>query len=245
MTKKLNQKTLLADWKMEMGISRISNVDSYMEDDEDVVNDNVFEDDNEDEIPARSSVVQVGWGAANKVAQKATKTYATDFRFEEDVQLIKFLSSEPMAFSQHWVTRSGKRSFVCPGTPNCPLCRAGNNAESKFAFSVVNLSSDDSDLQPQLMTVGIRLFTQLGKLNEDPKTGPLDRMYWAVSKSGQGAKTTYSLMPVKDRDLADDWDIDPIQAKNAIKALSPLDVNALRPSTMEELKTIAREIPEE
>lgn len=230
-----------------MGIARKITVDSYLEDDEDIkTTPNVFEEDDEDEVPVRSSVIQVGWGAANKVASKAAKSYATDFRFEEQVQLIKFVSSEPMAFSQHWVQRNGKRSFVCPNTPSCPLCRAGNNAESKFAFSVVNLSGDESEgLQVQLMTVGIRLFTQLGKLNEDPKTGPLDRMYWAVSKSGQGAKTTYSIMPVKDRDLAEDWEIDPAEVKIALKSLKALTVDALRPSTMEELKEIAREIPED
>jgi hypothetical protein len=237
------------EMEMEMGVRRI-NVDSYLEDDAETTTPateaDVFEEDSEDEVPERSSVIQVGWGAAKKVASKAAKSYATDFRFEEDVQLIKFLSSEPMCFSQHWVQRQGKKSFICPGTPACPLCRAGNNAESKFAFSVVNLSADESeDLTVQMMTVGIRLVTQLGKLNEDPKTGPLDRMYWAVSKSGQGAKTTYSIMPVKDRDLADDWDIDPTDVIAALKSLKALDADSLRPNTMDELKAIAREMPEE
>lgn len=232
-----------------MGVKRI-NVDSYLEDDEEVTtatatDEDVIEEEDEDEVPARSSVIQVGWGAAKKVASKATKTYATDFRFEEDVQLIKFLSSEPMAFSQHWVQRTGKKSFICPSTSACPLCRAGNNAESKFAFSVVNLSSEEGELQVQLMTVGIRLFTQLGKLNEDPKTGPLDRMYWAVSKSGQGAKTTYSIMPVKDRDLSEDWDLDPADVKAALKSLKALTSDSLRPSSIEDLKQIAREMPED
>jgi hypothetical protein len=222
-----------------MGVRKV-NVESYI-DPEDV---DVFEEDSEDEVASRSSAVQVGWAAAKKVASKAGKSYATDFRFDEEVQLIKFLSSDPMQFDQHWVQRQGKRSFVCPQTSNCPLCRAGNTPESKFAFSVVNLSSDESEeLQVQLMTVGIRLLTQLAKLNEDPKTGPLDRMYWAVSKSGQGAKTTYSIMPVKDRDLADDWDIDPSEVVAALKPLKPLSPSSLKPASIDDLKEIAREIP--
>lgn len=226
------------EMEMEMGVRRV-NVESYIEPE-----DTVFEKEDENEVPSRSSAVQVGWAAAKKVASKAGKSYATDFRFDEEVQLIKFISSEPMQFDQHWVQRQGKRSFVCPQTSSCPLCRAGNTPESKFAFSVVNLSSDESeDLQVQLMTVGIRLLTQLAKLNEDPKTGPLDRIYWAVSKSGQGAKTTYSIMPVKDRDLADDWDIDPSEAAAALKPLKPLTPAALNPSSLEDLKEIAREIP--
>lgn len=233
-----------------MGIKRVNNVSSYLDEDEDfedrVVADE-YEDEDEDEAPARSSVVQVGWGNAKKAASKAAAKFATDFRPEEEVQLIKFLSSEPMSFPQHWVNRTqGKRSFICPSTPNCPLCRAGNVPESKFAFSVVNLSGeDDTELAVQTLTVGIRLLTQLGKLNEDTKTGPLDRLYWAISKSGQGNKTSYSLIPVKDRDLVEDWGIDPADAAAALKKLEPLGPDSLRPEPMDSLKQVAREIPED
>jgi len=231
-----------------MAVRRITpDVESYLEDDDLTVtasDDAVFEDEDEDEVPARSSVVQVGWAAAKKAVAKASKAYATDFRFEEDVQLVKFLSPEPMSFSQHWVQRQGKKSFVCLGDSSCPLCRAGNKPEQKFAFSVVNLSSDDEPTVA-LMTVGLRLCGQLEKLDSDPKTGPLNRLYWAVSKSGQGQKTSYSIMPVKDRDLAEDWDLDPTDVTTALKALKPLGPEALRMSTKAELAEIAREIPED
>jgi hypothetical protein len=112
--------------------------------------------------------------------------------------------------------------------------------------SFANLSGDeDDDLSAQLLVVGVRLLTQLGKLNDDPKTGPLDRQYWAVSKSGEKSKTTYSVMMVKDRDLAEDWDIDPADVAAALKKLKPLGPDSLRPETIEELKLIAREIPED
>lgn len=223
-----------------------TNVDSYLEDDDlqaTTSDDDVFEDENEDEAPERSSVIQVGWAAAKKVQAKVSKTYASDFKFEEDVQLIKFLSPEPMSFSQHWVQRAGKKSFVCLGTSECPLCRAGNKPENKFAFSIVNLMEEEPSVQ--MMTVGIRLCGQLEKLNSDPKTGPLDRMFWAVSKSGVGTKTTYSIMPVKDRDLPEDWDLDVEEVTSALKALKPLGTDALRISTKAELVEIARELPEE
>lgn len=220
------------------------NVDSYL-DDEEVTSapEALFETENEDEVADRSSVIQVGWAAARKVQAQATKAYATDFKFEEDVQLIKFLSPEPMIFSQHWVQRQGKKSFVCLGTSDCPLCRAGNKAENKFAFSVVNLTDEEPSVQ--LMTVGMRLCGQLEKLNRDPKTGPLDRMFWAVSKSGQGTKTSYSIMPVKDRDLADDWDLDIAEVTGTLKSMKPLGTDSLRMSTKADLVEIARELPED
>lgn len=230
-----------------MAVRRITpDVDSYLDEDLKATESDaaMFEDEDEDEVPARSSVVQVGWAAAKKAVAKASKAFATDFRFEEDVQLIKFLGSEPMSFSQHWVQRQGKKSFICLGDSSCPLCRAGNKPEQKFAFSIVNLSSDD-DPAVSLMTVGLRLCGQLEKLDSDPKTGPLSRLYWAVSKSGQGQKTSYSIMPVKDRDLAEDWDLDPTDVVEALKPLKPLGPEALRMSSKAELAEIARELPEE
>jgi hypothetical protein len=233
-----------------MGIKRSEapNASSYL-DDEDIVaptkarEDDVFEDEDEDEVPARSSVIQVGWAAAKKAASAASTTFATDFRFEEEVKLVKFLTSDPMAFSQHWVNRTGKRSFICNGTPKCPLCRRGNRPESKFAFSVVDLSADEP--QVQLMTVGLRLYGQLEKLNSDPKTGPLDRLFWAASKSGSGQKTSYSFNSVKERDLAEDWDIDAEAVASLLKTLKPLGADALRIPTDDELRDIAREISDE
>jgi len=223
--------------------ARNTNISSYLDEDVDLDTTALFEAEDENEVSDRSSTIQVGWSAARKVQEKASKSYATDFKFEEDVQLIKFLSSEPMVFSQHWVNRPGKKSFVCLGTSDCPLCRTGNKPDNKFAFSVVNLT--DEEPSAQLMTVGLRLCGQLEKMDRDPKTGPLDRMYWAVSKSGQGTKTSYSIMPVKERDLPEDWDLDVQETANLLATLKPLGVDALRMSTKAELAEIAHELPEE
>lgn len=218
-------------------------LDSYLEDEETTDNLELFEDEDENAVAERSSIIQVGWTAAKKAVEKVSSAYATDFKFTEDVQLIKFLSPEPMSFSQHWVQRTGKKSFICMGTEDCPLCRAGNKPESKFAFSVVPLSDEEPNVK--LMVVGLRLTGQLEKLNSDPKTGPLDRLFWAVSKSGQGAKTTYSIMPVKSRDLAEDWDLDAADVTELLATMKPLGVSALRLPTKAELSDIARELPEE
>ncbi len=201
----------------------------------------VFIEEDEDETPDHSSVIQSGWSAAKKAVAKSNKTFATDFRFDEDVQLVKFISSDPMCFMQHWVNRPGKKSFISIGEGD-PLIEVGSKPDQKFAFTVLNLSDEDPQLQ--LMIVGVRLCGQLEKLASDKKSGPLNRpdIYWAVSKSGTGTKTSYSIVPVKERDLADDWDIDPVAAAELIKTMKPLGPEALHTSTKAELAEIAREI---
>ena len=175
----------------------------------------IFAAEDEPETPERSSIIQTGWAAAKKAVAKSSKSFATDFRFDEDVQLIKFIGNEPMTFMQHWVNRPGKKSFISIGEGD-PLIAVGSKPDQKFAFTVLNLSDEDPQLQ--LMVVGIRLCGQLEKLDSNAKTGPLNRpdLYWAVSKSGTGTKTSYTINPVKERDLAEDWGIDPVAADHRL-----------------------------
>jgi len=222
--------------------SATPNVDSYVvETPTNEVLEEIFHTEDETEVPERSSVIQTGWAAAKKAVAKSNKTFATDFRFDEDVQLIKFIGNEPMSFMQHWVNRPGKKSFISIGEGD-PLVAVGSKPDQKFAFTVLNLSDEDPQLQ--LMIVGVRLCGQLEKLDSDKKTGPLNRpdMYWAVSKTGTGTKTAYSITPVKERDLAEDWGIDPVAASELIKTMKPLGPDALHTSTKAELAEIAREI---
>ena len=201
----------------------------------------IFTKEDENDTTDRSSSIQSGWAAAKKAVAKSNQKYATDFKFEEDVKLIKFISAEPMGFMQHWVNRPGKKSFISTGEGD-PLLAVGSVPTQKFAFTVLNLSEEEPQLQ--LMIVGVRLCGQLEKLHMDKKTGPLDRpdIYWAVSKSGTGTKTAYSITPVKERDLADDWEIDPVAAAELVKPLKPLGPDSLYIPTKAELEEVAREI---
>ena len=215
------------------------NLDSYTP--SVVSDDTMFEVEHEDETSDRSSVIQVGWAAARQAVSKSTTTYPTDFRPSDEAQLIKFLSNEPMAFMQHWINRPGKKSFISCGEGD-PLIEVGSKPDQKFAFTIVNLG--DENPQPQLWVVGIRLFQQLDKFANNPKTGPLNRpdIYWEVTRSGTGTQTTYTLTPVKERDLAEDWELDPVKVSELIKTMKPLGSEALRTSTKSELAAIAREI---
>ena len=223
--------------------STVPNIDNYATTAvaTDVLEEDLFVTEDENQSSAHSSIIQTGWSAAKKAVANSNKGYATDFKFDEDVQLIKFVSSDPMTFMQHWVNRSGKKSFISIGEGD-PLVAVGSVPSQKFAFTILNLSDEEPQLQ--LMIVGVRLCGQLEKLASDKKTGPLNRpdMYYAVSKTGQGTKTSYSIVPVKERDLAEEWDIDPVAAAELIKTMKPLGPEALHTSTKAELAEIAREI---
>lgn len=216
------------------------NLDSYVPVITDTEED-MFEAEHEDDTSDRSSVIQVGWAAAKQAVAKSTTTYPTDFRPSDEAQLIKFISDEPMTFMQHWINRAGKKSFISIGEGD-PLIEVGSKPDQKFAFTVVNLG--DETPQPQLWIVGVRLCQQLEKFAYNPKTGPLNRpdIYWEVTKSGTGTQTTYTLTPVKERDLAEDWGLDPIKVSELVKTMKPLGREALRTSTKSELAAIAREI---
>lgn len=199
-----------------------------------------YEDEDEDEVPDRSSLVQAGWAAAKKAM---SSNLTTEFKFSEDTQIVAFVDSEPLAFKQHWLDKKeGRKSYVCIGAA-CPLCRVlGDEPSQKYAFSVLNLS--DEGMPAQMLIVGTRLCGTLDKLNSDKKTGPLDKNPWALSKTGRGQKTAYTVLPVKVRDLADDWDLDPSEVGKAIESAQPLGASAIRVSSKAELMEIARDLSE-
>jgi hypothetical protein len=190
--------------------SDVPNVDSYTTPVSVLEEEDLFTEEDENTSSGSSAIIQKGWAAAKAASSKESK-FATDFKFDEDVQLVKFISDEPLVFKQHWVTRPGKKSFIALGESD-PLTEVGSIPAQKFA--------------------------------SDKKTGPLNRsdIYYAVSKSGSGTKTTHTVVPVKERDLAEEWDLDPIALADHIKTLKPYGIEALYTSTKAELAEVAREI---
>ena len=219
---------------------RVPNADSYVTSTS-PYEEELFEEEDENTSSSNPSIIQTGWAAAKQATSQSSK-FATDFKFDEDPQIIKFISSEPMAFKQHWVNRPGKKSFISIGEGD-PLIEVGSIPSQKFAFTILNFS-DPENPQRELMVVGVRLCKQIEKLASDPKTGPLNRsnMYYAVSKSGTGPKTTHMITPIKERDLQEDWDIDPEIASKHIASTKPFGPESIYMSSYEELAEVAREL---
>ena len=159
------------------------------------------EDDDEDDLPPAKvrKVVRSGWAGVEQT-KVSDSAYASRLTVTDDPQIIKFIEDAPFAsWRQHWIERTGQKSFVCLGE-DCPLCNAGNKPSSRFAFNIALLSEGE---EPVLKSfeIGPRVIDQLKNFNNNERTGPLGKHYWAVSKTGKGTTTVTNLQLVRERDL--------------------------------------------
>ncbi len=156
--------------------------------------------------PVARRIIRSGWEGVSAV-KDADSPYATRLRVEDEPIIIKFLSDEPYAsWRQHWVERQGQKSFVCISEfDECPLCDSGNRPSIRIAFNVVLLASDGNHAL-RSYEVGPRVIDQLKNFHNDPRTGPLSKHFWAVSKTGKGATSATAHQLVRDRDL-EEWGI--------------------------------------
>lgn len=215
--------------------TRTSTAVKSREDDEDL-----FDDDDEDTVPERSSLIQKGWGAAKK-AMSESSNLTNDFRFSEDPTLVKFLSSEPFIYKQHFLEKkSGKKSYVCLGK-DCPLCRIlGDTPSSKFAFPIVNLEAEGHPTQ--LLVAGPRLCGMLEKIDADKRQGPLEKNFYTLSRTGTKSSTSYSVVMVKSRDLAEDFDLDLDEVEAELAKVKTPGPEAIYVNSKSELTDIAHEL---
>lgn len=189
-----------------------------------------------------TNAVSSGWGSS---PSSSGEGFPEEFKFtDEEYKVIKFIDPNnegPFAsYKVHWLNQItvGKRSFISPG-PNDPLIvRLGSVPTQKYAFTVVNLSNPDG-FKKQMLVVGIRLFNMLKNANNNEKSGPLTNGYWAISRTGKLTATSYNLRPIKERDLQEDWGIDPAKAAEFCATVQPYDKSAVRIPSMEELERIA------
>ena len=163
------------------------------------------------EKPQARTLVRGGWGSVDAV-KNADSPFAQRLKIADEPQIIKFLDDEPYAsWRQHWIERQGQKSFVCIGDfddKGCPLCDSGDRPSVRIAFNVALLIPGEAPVIKSY-EVGPRVIDQLKNFHTDPRTGPLSKHYWAVSKTGKGATTATSHQLVKDRDL-EEWNIDVI-----------------------------------
>ena len=204
--------------------------------------DDYLEDDIEDAAPKHGTTVQAGWAAADALlADKKGGEYATDFKFSEQSQLVRFLDDAPFSvYFQHWIDREGKKSFVCLGD-DCPLCTiAGDKPRGKFAFNILVLS--DETPSAQILTAPPSLARQLKAANDDARRGPLSKFYWAISRQGSGPKTTYTLDRVRATDLAEEWDLDADDIDALASNVVKYDSSVVYVTPRAELLTVARSL---
>ena len=207
----------------------------------------------DDDIDARpeqaatgESTVLSGWEAADSLST-SSNAFPTEVRFEDGKHLVfKFLDEKgPFAiYKQHFLTQktSGKRSYVWDGVgPDDPLAAIlGSRPENKRAFSVVNLSHPEG-MQRQMLITGARLYQALHAAHYSPQ-GPLTKGYWAIVRLGKGPTTVYTVTPIKERDLEEDWSINLTAATAVVESSEPYTADVIKHHTYEELKEIAESL---
>lgn len=219
----------------------------YIADDSFLDDEDNYAPDREDVRASRSSAIQSGWEAALK-SSGGDKSYTNDFKWSEEDQLVKFLDSEPIAvYDQHWIERPGKKSWTCLGK-GCPICGVGDLPRRKIAFAVVNLGprrrKNEEEFEPvaEVLTVSQKTAQIFSRHHNDEVTGPLDRLYYRLSKSGTAQQTVFSVVPVKPRDLDEEWGLNPADTESLIEGFEPIDASVISSPTKSALEEIAEEI---
>lgn len=204
--------------------------------------DTYLDRDDENAVPTVGTTVQEGWGAVEEALDKSQSDYPTDMKFSSDGTLIKFLDLPPISYMSHWIERpKGRKSFNCLGD-DCPLCDLlGDTPRNKTAFQVYVLSGEDKGLR--ILTAVPTLLRLLKKAHDDDRKGPLSREYWAVTRTGTGKETLYSLDYVRSRDLDEEWNLDPEKTKELVASSTPWEkAKIVRNESKADLLEVARSL---
>lgn len=194
-------------------------------------------DDDDVRTPA-SSVVRRGWEPTRESMDAAKGDYVNDFKWGEEAVLVKFLDDAPLTYNQHWLNgKDGKKSYVCL-EDECPLCRNGHVPDPKAAFSIVGLVPEEEEW---MLICSKKQFDLLEARAKDPRDGPLTKKYWALSASGDSRRRSYSIVPVKPRDLEEDWGITEDEALAIVENHEAADAEAINVTSLEELTEIAEQ----
>lgn len=162
--------------------------------------------------PARTSRVTggnvaKGWGAPKREVVRAPYLDVKNGKL-----IIKFLDEEPFVnFQQHYVA-SIKHYFTCAlsvaGNTSCPLCSAGHKTTQQFRMNVIDMDEPDT---VKTWTFGWTVASILQGLSEDKALNDPNRYFhvWRTKPQNGGA-FTYTVNPMKARDLTEDHGIEPL-----------------------------------
>lgn len=216
---------------IKMGVAR---PDNYVVDNDDF---------NIDERPTQASSatnVGSGWDAADKQNAPTGGDFPVEYKHSEQYQLVKFIDENgPFAtYAQHFLKQKteGRRSYVCLGE-NCPLCnKLKDKPERKTAFSVVVIT--DGQPQRQMIIASPRFYKDLHNAHFGP-AGPLTKNFWALNRTGKMQQTTYGVLPVKTRDLGEDWGVDAEKLVAQLAEFVPFTRDAIKTHSFAELLDVA------
>jgi hypothetical protein len=189
-----------------------------------------------------------GW-AAHRQHKQQKSGFAKEFRVTEgDERLIKFLDDEPFeTYYRHWLRGvQGRQTYVCLGD-DCPLCDVGDQPAFVVLFNIVDLT----DGERETVSVWLASPNPAAAIEEfafSDKHSPINRtnLYFSVTKKkGANGFFSYSLVPVKDRDLPDDWEMQPLTDMQLMELEKGRHGSEfIRPDTRQVLKEVAGQLEE-
>lgn len=223
----------------------------YDDDTDDDAGTSRYDDGESTEAPDKETVqkarkvVKRGWGNVEQV-RSADSPFAQRLKVDQDPVLVKFLEDEPYtSYRQHWINeRQGQKSFTCISdmhAKGCPLCDAGHRPSARFAFNVA-LLDESGDPVIKSYEVGPRDIDTLKNFHTDPRQGPLPKHYWAISRTGKGATSQRVHQMVRERDMEEEWDIEPLTDEQIEKLMKDVyDANIVPIPNRKTLVAIAAE----
>lgn len=141
--------------------------------------------------------------------------------------LIKIGEDGPFdSYNQHYIRDmpdGERRSFVCFDDEyfsddkhykdGCPLCEIGESARTYTLFNIINLDNPNKPVH-QVWSTPPSVADELERMSEEKKTQPLNRedLYFEVVAKKSKKKVTYTVTPVKARDLPEDYNVEPLEA---------------------------------
>lgn len=154
-----------------------------------------------------------GWDAMEKAASASGSDMY--LKVTEEATVIKVLGDGPFdVYTSHWIDEieDGSKSVRCWGTPDCPLCQIGDKAKRFSAcFDVISLEDVNNPVL-KVWEAGIKVARQLKDIATDAKRGPLNRgdLYFTIKKEVKRRSVEYTLERVKERDLLEEYDVEPL-----------------------------------
>lgn len=160
-----------------------------------------------------------GWSGAKRIREE-TSDYADRFKLDEkEWQLIAFMEDDPFdSAGRHFLNGiQGQRSFICPGKKGpykCALCGVGDKAMPITYFNILYFEGDELKPVLKVWEAGPGYTTSIEtQIDSRAVDGHLSSVYFEVkgkkSASGKGA-TTLEINPIRERDLLDEWNIEPL-----------------------------------
>jgi hypothetical protein len=92
-----------------------------------------------------------------------------------------------------------------------------------------------------MMIATPRLYKTLHAAHFSPQ-GPLNKNFWAISRTGKMQQTVYHLNAIKGRDLQEDWGIEEAAAEAAIAQMTCFTKDDIKTHSWAELDEIANSL---